>query len=107
VRLFGFFTPVRAKDEREKRQMGWVHCRSKRLNFPQLFHALLQFACSAPGVGNDNNTLWQQPLFPSLLVRSVTGAVRLFKSRLEIEINTLFVAVLTLIGQDLTSGERA
>ena len=107
VRLFSFFTQVSAKDERELGQMGWVHCRSEHLNFPQLFHALLLFACSAPGVGMDVNILLQQPLFPSLLVRSVSGAVRLFKSRSETEINTRFLADLTRIGQDLMNGERA
>jgi len=107
VRLFSLFTQVSAKDERDLGQMGWVHCRSEHLNFPQLFHALLLFACSAPGVGMDVNILLQQPLFPSLLVRSVSGAVRLFKSRSETEINTRFVADLTRIGQDLMNGERA
>jgi len=54
----------------------------------QLFHAQLHFGCSAPGVGMDVGILLQQPLFPSLLVLSVTGAVRLFKRRSETEINT-------------------
>jgi len=36
----------------------------------------------------DVGILLQQPLFPSLLVLSVTGAVRLFKRRSETEINT-------------------
>jgi len=107
VRLFSFLTNVSANDERELGQMAWVHCRSEHLNFPHLFHALLLFACSAPGVGMDINILLQQPLFPSLLVRSVSGAVRLFKCRSETEINTRFVADLTRIGQDLMNGERA
>jgi len=107
VRLFSFFTQMSAKDEREVGQLGWVHCRSEHLNFPQLFHALLHFGCSAPGVGMDVGILLQQPLFPSLLVRSVAGAVRLFKRRSETEINTRFVADLARIGQDLMNGERA
>jgi len=107
VRLFSFFTQMSAKDEAEIGQLAWVHCRSEHLNFPQLFHALLLFACSAPGVGMSVTTLLQQPLFPSLLVRSVTGAVRLFKRRSETEINTRFVADLERIGQDLINGERS
>ena len=107
VRLFSFFTKVSANDERELGQMAWVHCRSENLSCPQLFHALPLFACSTPGVGMDVNILLQQPLFPRLLVRSVSGAVRLFKCRSETEINTRFVADLTRIGQDLMNGERA
>jgi len=107
VRLFSFFTQVSAEEERELRQKGWFHCRSERLNFSKLSHAPLLFACFAMCAGMDEKTLLQQPLFPSPLVRSVSGAVRLFKSCSKSEINTRFVADLTRIGQDLMNRERA
>jgi len=107
VRLLSFFTQMSAKDEAEVGQLAWVHCRSEHLNCSQLFHALLLFACSAPGVGMSVPTLLQQPRFPSLLVRSLTGAVRLFKRRSKTEINTRFVSDLARIGQDFINGERS
>jgi len=48
-----------------------------------------------------------QPLLPSLLARSASGAVSLFKRRSETEINARFLADLTRIGMALMLGERA
>jgi len=107
VRLLSYFTNVSARDEKDVSQIGWVHCWSEHLNFPQTLHVLLLFECSAPGVCMDVSILLQQPLFPSLLFRKVTGAMRLFKRRTETETNARFVADLSRIGMDLINGELA
>lgn len=88
-------------------QTAYVHCNSEHMNFPQLFHGLVYFACSAPGVGVDVNKLNQQYLFPSLLQRSVGGTAALFKKRSETELNARFVADLERIGMAYINGERA
>ena len=107
VRLFSYFSSVTAKDVEELGSGAHVQCPSEHLNVPQLFMTLLLFACSAPGVGVDMGMLHEQPLFPSLLARSVSGAVSFFKRRSETEINARLIADLGRIGMALMNGERA
>ena len=80
---------------------------SEHLNVPLLFMKLLLFACSPPGIGTDVGLLHKQPLFPSLLGRSLSGVVSFLKRRLETEMNARFIADLTRIGMSLMNGERA
>ncbi|OSX69501.1 hypothetical protein BU14_1454s0001 [Porphyra umbilicalis] len=107
VRLYSYFTVVSEHDVRNVGANSYVHCPCEHLNVPQLFNSLLLFASSAPGVGTDVGMLYLQPLFPSLLSRSVSGAVSLLKRRSETEINTRFLADLSRVGLALMLGERA
>ena len=107
VRLYSYFSVVSEQDVLNVGADSYVQCPSEHLNVPQLFNSLLLFASSAPGVGTDVGMLYLEPLFPSLLARSVSGAVSLFKRRSETEINTRFLADLTRIGMALMLGERA
>jgi len=107
VRIFSYFSTVSATDVDELGSDAHVQCPSEHLNVPQLFMTLLLFACSAPGIGVDVGMLHKQPLFPSLLARSLSGVVSFFKRRSETEMNARFIADLTRIGMSLMNGERA
>jgi len=107
VRIFSYFSKVSATDVEELGSDAYVQCPSEHLNVPQLFMTLLLFACSAPGIGVDVGMLHNQPLFPSLLARSLSGVVSFFKRRSETEMNTRFIADLARIGMSLMNGERA
>jgi len=107
VRIFSYFSSVTAKDVEELGSDAHVQCPSEHLNVPQLFMTLLLFACSAPGVGVDMGMLHEQPLFPSMLARSVSGAVSFFKRRSETEINARLIADLGRIGMAFMNGKRA
>lgn len=107
VRFSSYFAEVTLAEEEAIGQTAYVHCNSEHLNFPQLFMGLMNFACSAPGVGTNVTKLNKQYLFPSLLKRSVGGTAALFKKRSETEVNSRFVAELERIGKSYFNGERA
>jgi len=107
VRIFSYFSSVRAKDVEELGSDAHEQCPSEHLNVPQLFMTLLLFACWAPGIGVDRGMLHEQPLLPSMLARSVSGAVSFFKRRSETAINARLIADLGRIGMAFMNGERA
>jgi len=107
VCLFSYFSSPRAAETEDQSITAYVHCLSEQLNIPQLMQPLILYACSAPGVGTNMGALAEQPLFPSLSVRNVSGTVTFLKMKSKTEVNARFAADLARIGQELVHGDRA
>lgn len=92
VRLFSYFSSVTAQHVEELGSDTHVQCPSEHFNVPQLLMKLQLFACSARGVAVDMRMLHEQPLAPSVLDHSVSGAVSFLKRRFEAKINARLTA---------------